>query len=151
MNSSLFGSNNSKIESLELDNNEEIDNESAIDTITPPITDPNVSFNDESNEIIQETANMIEQQIYTQDSNSSSERSVFEERLNDNIEVVNNQVEESSVNTNTIVDNNVIIDDNHEQFYRFKCTNCSSHRIRDCLYQTKEQERSGPAHFSQPR
>lgn len=126
MNSSLFGSNNSKIESLELDNNEEIDNESAIDTITPPITDPNVSFNDESNEIIQETANMIEQQIYTQDSNSSSERSVFEERLNDNIEVVNNQVEESSVNTNTIVDNNVIIDDNHEQFYRFKCTNCSS-------------------------
>ena len=75
MNNSLFGSNNSEIESLELDSNEEID------TIIPPITDPNTSFNNESNAIIQETANMMEQQISTSD-DSSNESSVFEERLN---------------------------------------------------------------------
>lgn len=118
MNNSLFGSNNSEIESLELDSNEEID------TIIPPITDPNTSFNNESNAIIQETANMMEQQISTSD-DSSNESSVFEERLNNN-EVSNIQVEENNIVTNNIDINNVVVDDNHEQFYRFKCTSCSS-------------------------
>ena len=147
MNSSLFGSDNSNVESLELDENVVSNEELNTDIIVPPITDPNVAFDNNTNDVIQETASIMESKIDNSDnSDNIISSNVFEEKLNDNSTVSNSD--------NNVVENNIIqpvesnveniepvVDDSHQQFYVFKCMKCSSvfgkygsNEINSCVY-----------------